>query len=131
MSPAVKYTCFLLLLFISVQLSYAQKEIFLRQIDFKLDTYSKVDYENEYFLTVQFNKGSLYRFKITNHIDNFAGEALFELYDADKRVLTNVTSDKYYEVFSFMCNKTGFYDILVKFKDRKPGNSVIDILLVQ
>ncbi len=109
----------------------AQKEIFLRQIEFKLERISDIDYENEYFMTMKFNKGESYLFKITNHIDNFAGKAVLELLEADKLVSTNVLNDKYYENLNFICNKTGFYDILIKFKDNKVGNSAIDIKLLQ
>lgn len=116
---------------LSVNKVAAQKEIFLRRIDFKLDAVSDIDYENEYFLTMQFNKGENYLFKITNHIDNYAGEAVIQILDADKLVSTNVLNDKYFEKLSFICNKTGFYDILVRFKDKKVGNSMIEIKIVQ
>ena len=109
----------------------AQKEIFVKLIDFRLDQLSEQDYENEYFMTIKFNKGSTYKIKVTNHLENYAGEAIFELLDADKLILTNLMGEKYYEVFSFVCNKTGFYDILIRFKDNKLGNSVIDIRLLQ
>ena len=110
---------------------YGQKEIFIKQIEFKLPHVSSVDYENEYFLTMKLNKGSTYKFKITNHRDNYAGEAVIELMDANTLILTNQLNEKYYENLSFVCNKTAFYDILVRYKDKKPGFSVIDILLMQ
>lgn len=109
----------------------AQKEIFLKQIEFKLEKISDIDYENEYFMTMKLNKGSKYVFRITNHLDNYVGEAVLELMDADNLIMTNLVEDKYYQTVSFQCNKTGFYDVLVKFKDKKIGNTVIDILMVQ
>ena len=109
----------------------AQKEIFIKMVEFRLDQVSDIDYENEYFMTIKYNKGSTYKFKITNHIDAYVGEAIFELLDADKLVVTNLVGEKYYEAFSFVCNKTGFYDILVRFKDNKLGSSVIVINLIQ
>ena len=108
-----------------------QKEIFLKQIDFKLERISPKDFENEYFMTIKLNKGTSYKFKITNHLENFAGEAVIELLDADNMILTNAINEKYYETISFICNKTAFYDILIKYKDKKPGNSVVDIVMVQ
>ncbi len=108
----------------------AQQEIFIKMIEFRLDEVSDIDYENEYFMTLKFNKGSAYKFKITNHLDGYAGEAIFELLDADRLVVTNILGEKYYDAFSFLCNKTGFYDILVRFRDNKPGNSAIQISLV-
>jgi hypothetical protein len=107
----------------------AQKEIFLKQIEFKLDKISDIDYENEYFMTMKLNKGTKYIFKITNHRDNYVGDAVLELMDADNLIMTNLVEDKYYQTISFQCNKTGFYDVLVKFRDKKLGNSVIDILM--
>jgi hypothetical protein len=109
----------------------AQREIFIKQIEFKLDAVSDIDYENEYFLTLKLNKGSKYVFKVTNHIDEYVGEALIELMDADVLIMTNVLGDKYFPAVTFQCNKTGFYDVLIKFKDNKLGNSVVDILLIQ
>jgi hypothetical protein len=109
----------------------AQKEIFIKQIEFKLDKISDIDYENEYFMTLKLNKGSKYVFKVVNHVDNYVGEAVIELMDADVLIMTNVFEDKYFETVSFQCNKTGFYDVLISFRDGKIGNSVIDILLIQ
>lgn len=111
--------------------SQAQKEIFIKQVDFKLDHVSDIDYENEYFVTLKLNKGTKYVFRITNHLDNYIGEAVVELMDADVLILTNVLGEKYFENTSFVCNKTGFYDLLVKFRDNKQGNSVVDVLMVQ
>lgn len=108
-----------------------QKEIFLKQIEFKLERVSPKDYENEYFMTIKLNKGTAYKFKITNHLENFAGEAVIELLDADKMILTNSINDKYFETVGFVCNKTSFYDVLIKYKDKKPGNSVVDIVMMQ
>jgi hypothetical protein len=68
---------------------------------------------------------------VSNHIDNYAGKAILELLEADKLVSTNFLNDKYYENLNFICNRTGFYDILIKFKDNKVGNSVIDIKMLQ
>ncbi|MBN1598269.1 MAG: hypothetical protein JW894_08240 [Bacteroidales bacterium] len=109
----------------------AQKEIFIKQVEFKLDRISDIDYENEYFMTIKLNKGSKYIFRVTNHIDSYVGEAVIELLDADNLILTNVYTEKYYTNINFICNKTGFYDLLIKFRDNKLGNSVIDILMVQ
>jgi hypothetical protein len=123
---------FLILLFPGLNSTFAQqKEIFLKQIEFKLDNISDQDYENEYFMTIKLNKGTSYKFKITNHRENYAGKAVFELLDADNLILTNAIGEKYYESLGFICNKTAFYDILIKFQDKKPGNSVVDISMVQ
>jgi hypothetical protein len=108
-----------------------QKEIFLKQVDFKLSNVSDKDYENEYFMTIKLNKGTSYKFKITNHRENFVGQAVLELLDADHLILTNSIGEKYYETVGFVCNKTAFYDILIKYKDKKPGYSVVDIVMLQ
>jgi hypothetical protein len=107
------------------------KEIFLKQVEFKLTNVSAKDYENEYFMTLKLNKGTTYKFKITNHRDNFAGTAIFELLDSDNLILTNSIGEKYFETLGFVCNKTAFYDILMKFKDKKPGYSMVDITMIQ
>jgi len=127
----ITFVIALLSAFFGMATVYGQKEIFIKQIEFKLSHVSDVDYENEYFLTLKLNKGSTYKFKIINHRENYAGNAVIELMDANTLILTNQLNEKYYETLSFVCNKTAFYDILVRFKDKKPGNSLIDILLVQ
>lgn len=126
----------ILILFLLISLGFRslhaqQREIFIKQLEFKLENYSDIDYENEYFMTMKLNKGTTYKFKITNNRDNFVGKALFQLLDADNLILTNVLGDKYFDNFNFVCNKTAFYDILIKFQDKKPGNSVVDIFMVQ
>ena len=124
---------FLLIFFLgsSHYLRAQQREIPIKQITFKLDQISDIEYENEYFVTFKFNKGSKYVFKITNGIDNYVGIAVMELMDADNLVLTNVYNDKYFDKVTFQCNKTGFYDLLIKFKDNKLGNSVVDISMLE
>lgn len=126
----LRLTFILICLLGSAISSYAQKEIFIKQIDFKLDRISDIDYENEYFVTLKLNKGTKYVFNITNHIEEYEGEAVVELMDADNLILTNSTPGKYYDKTGFVCNKTGFYDLLVKFKDNKLGNSVVDVIMV-
>lgn len=121
-------SCFI---YIGSQNLYAQKEIFIKQIDFELNKISDIEYENEFFMTMKFNKGSKYIFRITNNINDRPGEALLEILDADNLILTNVLQDKYYEAVTFLCNKTEFYDILVRFKDNKLGYCQIDVVLVQ
>lgn len=122
---------FFVLSFIASAASFAQKEIFVKSIEFQLDRISDKDYENEYFLTIKFNKGSVYKFVVTNNINNFPGEAEFKLLDGDNLVLTNKFGDKLFPKFSFQCNKTGFYDILIQFPDGKTGFSKVDIFLMQ
>jgi hypothetical protein len=118
-------------LVLSVSKVHAQKEIFLKQVEFELTTVSDIEYENEYFVTMKFNKGSKYIFRITNQINDTPGEAILEIMDADNLVVTNIFGDKYFESVTFLCNKTAFYDVLVKFKDNHLGHSQVDVMLVQ
>lgn len=131
MRRPVFFIAVLLSLFYARISSAQQKEIFIKQLEFKLDHVSDKDYENEYFMTIKFNKGTAYKFKVTNHRDNFAGKAVFELLDTDNLILTNAINDKYFESFSFICNKTAFYDILIRYMDKKPGYSIVDISMLQ
>jgi hypothetical protein len=110
---------------------YSQKEIFIKQVEFELEILSDIDYENEYFLTLKFNKGSKYIFTISNNVNDRPGNAVVELLDADNLVLTNVLGDKYFDKISFECNKTGFYDLLVRFQDNELGHCYVDVTLLQ
>lgn len=111
--------------------SYAQKEIFIKQIEFELETVSDIDYENEYFMTLKLNKGSKYIFTITNGVNDKQGDAILELLDADNLIVTNSLGDKYFTKVSFECNKTGFYDVLVRFKENALGFCRVDVTLIQ
>lgn len=111
--------------------AFGQKEIFLKQIEFELTRISDIDYENEYFLTLKLTKGTKYVFSIINGINDKPGDAILELLDADNLVLTNIFDDKYFTTVNFQCNKTGFYDVLVLFKDNQLGHCQIDITMIQ
>lgn len=118
-------------LFHITTVSAQHKEVFIKQLEFKLDRVSDKEDENEYFMTIKLNKGISYKFKVTNHRDNYVGKAVFELLDTDNLILTNAFNDKYFETFNFVCNKTAFYDILIRYMDKKPGYSVVDITMLQ
>ena len=127
----LRLTFLTILFLILFHSTFAQKEVFIKQIEFKLNQISDIDYENEYFMTLKLNKGTKYIFKITNGIDNYTGQAVLELMDADNLIMTNIYGEKYFTNVSFECNKTSFYDLLIKFKDNKLGNTVIDIVMVR
>ena len=120
-----------LLFSVQVKKAHAQKEIFIKQIDFELSSVSDIEYENEYFVSMKFNKGSKYIFRITNNINDRPGIAILEILDADNLVVTNTLGDKYFDAVTFLCNKTDFYDVLIKFQDNTLGNCQVDVVLVQ
>lgn len=111
--------------------AFSQKEIFVKQIEFELTRISDIDYENEYFLTLKLTKGTKYVFSIINGINDKPGDAILELLEADNLILTNVFNEKYFTTVNFQCNKTGFYDILLMFKDNMLGHCQIDITMIQ
>ncbi|OFX88245.1 MAG: hypothetical protein A2W99_10070 [Bacteroidetes bacterium GWF2_33_16] len=116
----------------SVSLSaFSQKEIFIKEFQFELKKISANQYENEYFVTITLNKNSIYKFTVLNHIGDFPGKAVVQILDGNQLVATNAMDDKYFEKFMFKCTKTGFYDILIHFKDNKSGSSLIKQFLVQ
>lgn len=122
------------ILFLSIaahQSAFAQKELFIKQIEFNLEVVSDIDYENEYFITLKLNKGSRYIFAVTNNVNDKPGKAIIELLDADNLIMTNGIGEKYFDKLSFECNKTGFYDLLVRFKDNQLGHSMVDVSLIQ
>ena len=112
-------------------MSFAQKDVFLKEYKFELKKVSENQYENEYFLTLTLNKNSIYKFTILNHIGDFPGDAVVEVLENDKVVATNAMGEKYFDKFMFKCTKTGFYDILIHYKDNKTGSSLIKLFLMQ
>jgi len=127
----LKYSLATLIFLCFVQLSFAQKDVFIREMEFKLDEISPNEYENEYFMTLNFNKGTSYKFKILNKIEGLPGEAVVKILDGDKLVGTNSIGDKYFDTFMFQCNKTGFYDILITFKDNQTGHAKVNLFMIQ
>lgn len=115
---------------LSSGLQAQKKEIFLRKIDFALSKISPVETENKFYLTLQFNKDVQYKFYVKNHLKGGTGEAVVEIYDQDRLIGTNYLNKKYFDTFLFSCTKTGMYDVIVRFKDNKTGNSVISIYMI-
>ena len=116
---------------LSSVIAQEKQEIFVDRIKFKLERVSENPLENEYFMTIKMNKGTSYKFRVTNNQENMPGKAVFEVLDQNASVITNVINDKYFENINFVCNKTGFYDILIKYQEGKPGYSMIDIFMLQ
>jgi hypothetical protein len=127
----LRYSLATLIFLCFIQQTFAQKEIFVREMEFKLTEISPNEYENEYFMTLNFNKGTKYKFKILNKIEGLPGEAVVKILDGDKLVGTNSIGDKYFDAFLFQCNKTGFYDILITFKDNQTGHAKVNLFLLQ
>lgn len=119
------------LLHLSIGVAKAQKEIFINKVDFVLDHISDNEFENEYFMTLKLTKGVKYVFKITNQINDRPGLVTLELIDADVLILTNIFGEKYFETVNFQCNKTAFYDLLLKFKDNQLGHCQVEISMIQ
>ena len=75
--------------------------------------------------SILLRKNTTYRFTICNN-ENSDGEAIIQLYDADKMLASNFnpTSEKIYQSFNFKCSKTGPYILMISFKDGKRGDAV-------
>jgi len=108
-----------------------EKEVFLQKMEFRLENVSNNTYENEYFVTIKLNKGTNYKFKITNNMENLPGKAEIQLLDGNDPVLMNIMGEKYFESVNFNCNKTAFYDVLIRYQEEKPGYSIIDLYMLQ
>ena len=121
----------ILFLFFPTRVIIAQNQVFLRKIEFELTKISKNAEDNEFFLTLEFNKGTKYKFNIMNQVNGKGGDAVIELHDGEKLVGTNTAGDKYFGSFMFQCNKTGFYDVIIKFKNQVFGSSVIDLSMLK
>ena len=131
MKTRIFFLLFILLLLFPVSLLRAQSAIFLRKIDFELTKISKNAEDNEFFLTLEFNKGTKYKFDIENQINGTGGDAIVELHDGEKLVGTNTAGDKYFGTFMFQCNKTGFYDVIIKFRKQLFGSSTVDLSMLK
>ena len=70
-------------------------------------------------------KGNRYRFTICTDEES-SGEAIIQLYDEGKLIHSsyNPETGKSYQNFDFDCNKSGFYIIMISFRDGKEGSAV-------
>jgi len=131
MKTRLFFILFILFLLLPAKRVSAQSEIFLRKIEFELTKLSKNPEDNEFFLTLEFNKGTKYKFNILNQVNGKGGDAIIELHDGEKLVGTNTAGEKYFGSFMFQCNKTGFYDVIIKYKAKLYGSSIIDLSMLK
>jgi hypothetical protein len=131
MNTRLFFCLFILLFLLPARNIQAQNEIFLRKIEFELTKVSKNAKDNEFYLSLQFNKGTKYKFNIMNQVNGKGGDAVVELHDGEKLVGTNTAGEKYYGSFLFQCNKTGFYDVVIRFKNQLFGSSIIDLSMIK
>lgn len=66
-----------------------------------------------------------YRFSICN-MENSEGEAVLRLYDEATLLASTFYPEtgKEYKSINFFCQKSGIYNILINFKDGKPGEAI-------
>lgn len=69
------------------------------------------------------SKGIVYRFT-TCSSEQFGGEAIIQVWDEKRMLLTNLVSGKIYPSFDFICQKTGKYQLLISFREGKAGEAV-------
>ena len=131
MKPRHFFFLFVVLILFPFKTLMAQNEVFLRKIEYELTKLSKNPEDNEFFLTLEFNKGTKYKFNIMNQVNGKGGDAIIELHDGQKLVGTNSAGEKYFGSFMFQCNKTGFYDVVIHFKNQAMGSSVIDLSMLK
>jgi hypothetical protein len=131
MKARLFFILIILFLFLPIKVIKAQNEIFLRKIEFELTKISKNAEDNEFYLTLEFNKGTKYKFNIMNQVNGKGGDAVVELHDGEKLVGTNSAGEKYFGSFMFQCNKTGFYNVIIKFKNQVFGSSIIDLSMLK
>ncbi|HDR89643.1 MAG TPA: hypothetical protein ENN63_08485 [Bacteroidetes bacterium] len=73
--------------------------------------------------SVILSKNIVYRFTICSS-DQLEGEAILQLWDDRRMLVTNHVSGKVYSSIEFHCQKTGRYHVLISFKEGKAGEAV-------
>jgi hypothetical protein len=65
---------------------------------------------------------NLYQFNVCNK----QGEAVIRIFDSSRMVLSSFDADKSIEhnPIGFLCKKTGPYNVVITFKDGKPGEAI-------
>ncbi len=75
--------------------------------------------------SVVLNKGTIYKFSACN-ADGYEGKLVFELYDGDTKLITNLKPDgTLTDAAGFSCMKTGVYSLNAYFLDGKEGAAVL------
>jgi len=73
---------------------------------------------------VALRKGNRFRFTICTDEES-AGEAIIQLYNEGKLLVSNVTSDgRILQGFDFECKKSAEYVIIISIKDGKEGSAI-------
>ncbi|MBO7145295.1 MAG: hypothetical protein J6W13_10775 [Salinivirgaceae bacterium] len=75
--------------------------------------------------SVILNKGTVYKFVVCN-AEGYEGKAVIQLTEANNPLVSNLKSDgTFAEAVGFSCSKTGMYNIMCGFKNKKEGAAVI------
>lgn len=105
---------------------------YLKDFPVKLEAAKAGEEQAKGRYSVVLSKSTKYRFSICNSKD-FPGEAVLQLYDANRLIGTNhmVATGKSFPTFDFKCTTTGVYHIFVTFKEGKQGMAVVLLSFVE
>lgn len=78
-------------------------------------------------------EGIKYRLRIISDKEEYNSSCILRLFEGNRLLGTNheASTDKVYELFTFICNSTGDYKLLVTFKDGKAGCAVVLVTQVK
>ncbi|TAJ15294.1 hypothetical protein DMA11_02505 [Marinilabiliaceae bacterium JC017] len=80
--------------------------------------------------SVILNSRSHYKFNVVNGSSN-AEQAIMQLYDGDKLLVSNFESGKHYKSCEFICGKTKVYNLIFSFKGGEEGTARAVLSLVK
>ncbi len=98
---------------------------YLKDFVVKLEATGPGERPNTYRQTLALRKNITYRFSICN-MDNSDGEAVLRVYDNANLILSSwyPSTGKEYRVINFECKKSGYYTIVINFKEGKAGEAI-------
>ena len=96
--------------------------IYLKEFVVSLPKAEKGERPPMYRQAVILRGNNIYRFNLCND----RGQAIIRLYDSSNMLISTFDpkSGKEFNPINFLCRKTGQYNIIITFKDGKPGEAV-------
>ena len=96
--------------------------VYLKEFKVKFTRSGKADPVQTARFNTLLNEGKLYRFTVANAVE-YEGEAILQLFKNNKLLGStyHIDSGADHQKFDFLCDQTGFYKILMSFREGREG----------
>ncbi len=105
----------------------SENEVLINEFKVKLNKADINDPAPVAKFSQKLEEGKKYRLRTVSDKEEYNSSGILRLFESNRLLATNHegSTDKVYELFTFICNSTGDYKLLVTFKDGKAGCAVV------